>query len=353
MNRCFFLLIFGLSFLVLQGQNSAGGALLPEQQFLRLSKPIDHPSQEPSRLAELNHQVTRYSFSSFQVKKLCEMFISENARLTFAMAVYPKVTDKDHFFQVYDAFGYFSSVMQLYDFIKKQELPQSGTPGLIYPDCQNYTGQRNCASPIPFDDFAILYDQAKALNGDQIRMPYVVSVVRSNCVAVSHVMKLASLLVSENLRLDLVKQSFPGLYDVANLEMAHQLFQQPRVKEAFGQFVTSTRPTQGFDPLPPVAEPPVCEVTEADFSAMMASLQKQSFNNTRISMARQMLAAGKCFSVTQISEMVRSFSFESAKLEIAKYAWDYCSQKEKYYAVADVFDYESSKTELMTFLKQK
>lgn len=353
MNRCLILFLFSLSFLVLQGQNKPGGMLLPEQQFQRLSKPIGHPSQEPARLAELNHQVTQYTFSSFQVKKLCEIFISENARLTFAMAVYPKVTDKDSFFQVYDAFGYFSSVMRLYDFISKLQAPQPELPGLYYPDWTNYTGPRNCAAPIPADDFAVLYDQAMALKGDGARMPYVVSVVKSNCLAVSQVMKFALLLTSENLRLDMVKQSFTGLYDVTNLEMANQLFQQPRVKDAFGQFVNATRPTQGFDPLPPVAEPPVCEVTGADFDGMMSSLQKQSFNNTRISMARQMLAAGKCFTVAQIAEMIRSFSFESAKLEIAKYAWDYCAQKEKYYAIADALEYESSKTDLMTFLKGK
>jgi hypothetical protein len=51
--------------------------------------------------------------------------------------------------------------------------------------------------------------------------------------------------------------------------------------------------------------------------------------------------------------MVKLFSFDDSRLEIAKYAWDYTIDRDNYYQVADVFTFSSSKESLMKFLEGK
>lgn len=59
--------------------------------------------------------------------------------------------------------------------------------------------------------------------------------------------------------------------------------------------------------------------------------------------------AKKCFTVSQIKSIVKTMSFENDKLEVAKYAYDYCIDKQNYYQLSDVFDFSSSTTDLMNF----
>jgi hypothetical protein len=49
--------------------------------------------------------------------------------------------------------------------------------------------------------------------------------------------------------------------------------------------------------------------------------------------------------------ILQLFTFEDNKLELAKFAYDYCIDRENYYRVNDVFTFSSSKDELSRFLQ--
>jgi hypothetical protein len=51
--------------------------------------------------------------------------------------------------------------------------------------------------------------------------------------------------------------------------------------------------------------------------------------------------------------MVTLMAFESAKLELAKYAYDFCTDKPDYYTIADALSFASSKEDLMNFIGSK
>lgn len=55
-------------------------------------------------------------------------------------------------------------------------------------------------------------------------------------------------------------------------------------------------------------------------------------------------------SALQIKELMMEFKFEKSKLEFAKYAYEFCADKSEYHAVNQAFEYNSSVTELNTFL---
>ena len=56
-------------------------------------------------------------------------------------------------------------------------------------------------------------------------------------------------------------------------------------------------------------------------------------------------------SASQIANICKLFSFESNKLDFAKYAYGYCVDRNRYYLINEAFSYESSKRELDEFIK--
>ena len=87
-----------------------------------------------------------------------------------------------------------------------------------------------------------------------------------------------------------------------------------------------------------------------DFEEAMTLLSKETFDDTRLATAKQ-IVANNPMTVNQIMEICQLFTFESNKLELAKFAYPYCIEKNKYYMLNEVFTYDSSKKELNEYLR--
>lgn len=118
-------------------------------------------------------------------------------------------------------------------------------------------------------------------------------------------------------------------------------------------------------PLPPVPPAPHIEVVQPaplepvhvelgmnprDFDDAYAMLSKETFDDTRLTMAQQVISANM-LSVSQIAQICRLFTFESNRLELAKLAYPRCTEKNKYYLLNEVFTYDSSKRELNEYIQ--
>ena len=114
-------------------------------------------------------------------------------------------------------------------------------------------------------------------------------------------------------------------------------------------------------PLPPpspqsgIIQPPVPVLIEMgmdprDFEEAAAMLSKETFEDTRLATAKQVVANNP-MTVKQITQICKLFTFESNKLELAKFAYPYCIEKNKYYMLNEVFTYDSSKKELDEYLR--
>ena len=87
----------------------------------------------------------------------------------------------------------------------------------------------------------------------------------------------------------------------------------------------------------------------AEFSAAMNTLNKESFESGKLQFAKNMTMSGP-ICVEQIIQVCKAFTFESSKLEYAKFAYAYCSDRNLYYLVNNVFQFQSSKDELSRFI---
>lgn len=92
-------------------------------------------------------------------------------------------------------------------------------------------------------------------------------------------------------------------------------------------------------------------ISSRDFEQFKQAIKAESFSDTKLKMAKQFIA-GNRFTSTQVKEIVQLFSFEEAKLDVAKYAYPYTVDKGNYVFVAGAFSFSSSKEELMDYIKK-
>ena len=79
-------------------------------------------------------------------------------------------------------------------------------------------------------------------------------------------------------------------------------------------------------------------------------ISNESFDDTKLALAKQIISSNP-MTVNQIVNICKLFSFESKKLEFAKFAYSYCTDRNKYYLLNEVFTYDSSKRELNEFIQ--
>jgi len=88
-----------------------------------------------------------------------------------------------------------------------------------------------------------------------------------------------------------------------------------------------------------------CSVTDAEFESIKKSISSKSFEDSKLTTAKQ-ISDSRCLKSSQVRDIMKLFSFESTRLEFAKYAYKKVADKENYYLVNDAFQFETSIEEL-------
>lgn len=115
-------------------------------------------------------------------------------------------------------------------------------------------------------------------------------------------------------------------------------------------------------PPPPVAPAPVVYVpgyngpigcpipmNPGDFNGMKETIRSKDFENTKLTIAKQVLN-NNCLTSSQVKEIMMLFDFENTRLDYAKYAYGYTYDLGNYYKVNDAFQFESSISDLNAYI---
>ncbi len=124
--------------------------------------------------------------------------------------------------------------------------------------------------------------------------------------------------------------------------------------------ITTTTTSSGTDmnqPPPPVQQappppPPVVgcvPMAENDYESAKSSISAKDFEDTKLSMAKTITGSNN-LTAGQVRGIMKLFGFENTKLEFAKFAYDHCCDKSNYYKVDDAFEFDSSTTELNSYI---
>ncbi len=93
-------------------------------------------------------------------------------------------------------------------------------------------------------------------------------------------------------------------------------------------------------------------MTSAEFADAKSSIESKGFEETKMTMAKQ-IARDRCFTTEQVKSIMGLFGFEDTKLEFAKFAYDHTHDLGNYYKVNDAFGFESSIEELNNYIQSR
>ena len=100
----------------------------------------------------------------------------------------------------------------------------------------------------------------------------------------------------------------------------------------------------------PPTPPMLFGMSSQDYEDAYQLITKETFDSSKLAVAKQVISSNP-MTVSQILRICKLFSFESNKLEFAKFAYDNCTEKNKYYLLNEAFSYNSTKRELDEFIK--
>ena len=350
----FLLLTAFVSSLYAQSNNCSQN--ISSQKFNQLYLQIKSKQDDNSRL-QLARQISgSYCFSSTQVKEIALLFENDKTRLKFAKTAYRNTTDKQNFYDVYDAFIYYSAVFRLHDFINTKNeqtdyndgtVTESETPRFSnynYPSYQQYRGTRNCTSPISDNSFKYIVDQLYQVNNDRNKYVNAINLIRSNCLPTASLMKIASLFSTEEYKLKFALEAVNSVYDIDQYVEMKQIFNTPSGRSKFMESFGNQRSTTTN----------ICKVNPTEYKNIITTLKNEKFNTNKVSSAKQMIQTKKCFTAQQIKGIVELFSYENSRLEIARFGYDYTINQSNYYStVSQALDFENSKKNLLNYINTK
>jgi flagellar basal body rod protein FlgC len=150
----------------------------------------------------------------------------------------------------------------------------------------------------------------------------------------------------ETIKMD-VKVDITGFQSTTDIEV-RETNSNPRGRENFRE-----RPTRESQPVttPAPVAPVGCTVaaSTSDFNEGLKAVKNESFSDNKLNAARQFLRHN-CVTTDQVRILLKEFSFEETRLEVAKMAYDKVTDKNRYFTIANEFSFSSTKSEFNSFL---
>jgi hypothetical protein len=337
-------------------------------QFQQIQRELTIVQGQNQRYSAVERAIT----NCLSTNQLIELlgFISEDVdRLTLAIAAYPKITNKQDVYDIYNSFAYFSSAFRFHDYIQSNKVPvvpmvpiNPGNPGVVnprpvevtfpllnYPDALLYNGPKNCITSLSENDFKMYVREIAVLKTETEKMESAISLATRTCLSTAQAMKLATSLNIENNRLDLLKKAYLRIYDEANFDFASQVFTHIPNKSALREFLINARKANQVTPIKPI-----CQVNEMEFKTIKDPLAAESSSSSRLSIARDQVPRFSCYKSNQIKQLVALFSSSSDKLNLAKFAFDFVADKENYFfELSPLFSSSMDRQALSNFIATK
>lgn len=93
-------------------------------------------------------------------------------------------------------------------------------------------------------------------------------------------------------------------------------------------------------------------MSPGNFNSALATIKKQSFEETQLKTAKQIITAN-CLNVDQIIQIANTFNFEDNKLDFAKFAYDFCTEPRNYFKLNGIFSFSSNVDELSDYVQSR
>lgn len=365
-----------------------------------------------SRDAKVRQFTDENCLESSQIRQLATLYATDQERLSYAYFAYSTVMDIQNYDMLETVFLTPEASDRFRQFLNDNRQAPSGwqngqggnwnntppppPPPEVY--VADYTGRIGCPVPMTDGEFNQAFQTLKNESFDNTRLQLGQQILGNRCATAGQIRELAALFSFETQRLEFAKFALGSVYDIDNYHIVGDVFDfdsnvrdlSTFVVQNSGQFVSGVAgapPAMGNRPPPqgaggwrppapshnpndfaqggrPVPPPPPAPdfmpgytgrvgcphpMTEGEFQNLLRTLNNQNFDNTRLQIAQQAVA-NKCITAEQVKAITAGFSFESRRLEFAKFAYDSTYDIDNYFMVGDALDFDNSKRELSEFV---
>ena len=133
-------------------------------------------------------------------------------------------------------------------------------------------------------------------------------------------------------------------------------YTDPNTGQLVTQTTTTTTNETGYNrhqetPPPPPPPPAPVAMDQQTFNDVKQMIANSSFEDTKLSTAKTILT-NNYISTDQVMEICKLFSFEDSKVAFAKFAYNKTVDKNSYYKVGSVFDFDSNKKVLNDYISR-
>jgi len=173
--------------------------------------------------------------------------------------------------------------------------------------------------------------------------------LRRHACSSLQVKAMAQTIANEALRLEFALAAYASTVDPENFYEVYDAFQSfSKVFRLHDQ--VSPRLAR---PAPPVAVALVA-LSDEDFGQMLRTIRAEPFDDTKLATARQIVSSARGrIASRQVREILRSFTFEDGRLELAKAAYECVFDPWHYSVVYDTFTFPGNRETLARYLEAR
>ncbi len=178
------------------------------------------------------------------------------------------------------------------------------------------------------------------------------TLLRERWLSSQQVKAVARIIAQEDARLDFALAAYPRTVDPENFYEVYDAFTSYskvfRLHDHIQRLRSPASPLLAR-PIPPPLQP----VTDETLAEMLKSLRAEGMEDGKKALARQILSGRPRFLSRQIRDLLKVFTFDDARLEIAKYAYDSVLDPENFYLVNQAFVFSDRKENLNRYVESK
>lgn len=124
-------------------------------------------------------------------------------------------------------------------------------------------------------------------------------------------------------------------------------------REIIGQVPpVNPQPVPNVCPTPQPQQPQIMFATQQQADDLVKRLKNIPFDSKKVLTAKNALKSNY-YTAQQVKQVLLTFSFDSYKLDVAKYAYDVSYDKSNFFAVGDAFSFSSYADELEKYVASK
>ena len=301
------------------------------------------PQQRNSYVAN-SFNNSDYSFTVNQVDQLMQLVDGESNRLPLVKQAYRNIIDRENYYLLYYMFNT-SSKNELYDYVDNYETRGGGGYGGNGGGGYGDGGGRREMSE---QEFTTLLNDIKQQWPPSTQENSITDAFNntSKYYSVGQVVQLIQLINSDNSRLRLAKLSYRGIVDRNNFYQVVDLLTFQSNKDQLNSYVSNYKDDVNGDNNYNYA------MSESDYNRLYETVKSQWPPTTQVNTVKAAFNnLNYFFTAAQVSKMLRLFSFEGDKLDLAKAGYRGIVDRNNINQVYDVFSFQTSKDQLGSFIR--